>query len=186
VLPKVILLLVELGLFLSYSSSTTSPTMFFIFPTSLASFASFTFNFQLFSIERLITVIMHTARFFIVEVTVTVFRDPAETKLVCCFIFHLSILIHFSAEHVFLLLFIFTSIAATYICFEGAQQGSCLFTFFLLEYFQLIFEIMFTGANISGIMNDVEPSTFVEYTAYPAAQLLECACISRFEAKNQH
>jgi hypothetical protein len=35
-------------------------------------------------------------------------------------------------------------------------------------------------------MNDVEASTFVEYTAYPAAQLFECACISRFKAEKQH
>jgi hypothetical protein len=128
--------------------------LFFIFPTFLTSFA---FNFQLFAIKRLFTIIMHTARFFIVEVTINVFRDSTVTKLVCCFIFHLSTLIHFIAEQVFLLIFIFTSIAATYIWFEAAQQGSCLITFFLLEYFQLIFEIMFTGANISGIMNDVEP-----------------------------
>jgi hypothetical protein len=75
---------------------------------------------------------MRTARFFIVEVTFTVFRDSTETKLVCCFIFHLSTLIHFIGEHVFLLVFIFASIAAAYIWFDGAQQGSCLFTFFLL------------------------------------------------------
>ena len=101
VLLKLILLLFNLALVLSYSSLTTSSALFFIFPTFVPFFVSFTFNFQLFSIKRLITFIMHTARFFIFELVITVFRDSAETKLVYSFIFHLSILINLIIKYAF-------------------------------------------------------------------------------------
>jgi hypothetical protein len=98
VLLKLILLLGNLALVLSYSSLTASSALFFIFPTFLPFFASFAFDFQLFSIKRLVT-FMHTARFFIFELTIIVFGDSAETKLVYSFIFHLGILINFIIKY---------------------------------------------------------------------------------------